>query len=295
LAAGTLTTPRYGHTATLIPQGTQVNGTGTALAHDQVLITGGTDGNGNPLATAELYDDGSKTITALTSTTMVETRTGHAATLLATGQVLVAGGGPAGQPFDPAEVYDPIACTFTAKGDMAVPRHNSFGAPLPAGQFLVAGGDAFGSYGATLNPSAEVYDPGTGLFTSNPTAMPAALDTTLASAVVLKDGRILFAGGYAVPQGESQPQVSASLQFFAPLAPPAAANVAFTATPSTIIQGQTSTLSWIAQGSNPVLVTGGGLSQTVTGASSFPVQPATTTAYTLIVSGPGGAATPMGP
>ena len=43
--AGSMASPRYDHAATLLQNG-------------RVLVTGGTDGQGNYLATAELYDPG---------------------------------------------------------------------------------------------------------------------------------------------------------------------------------------------------------------------------------------------
>ena len=75
-ATGSLTTARYGHTATLLPNG-------------KVLVAGGYNGLGY-LASAELYDPASGTWTATGS--LATARYDHTATLLPNGKVLVAGG-----------------------------------------------------------------------------------------------------------------------------------------------------------------------------------------------------------
>ena len=77
LAQSNLTSQRAGHTATLLSSG-------------QVLITGGVDQGGNPLASAELYDPSTKTSAATGS--MSSAREHHTATLLLDGTVLITGG-----------------------------------------------------------------------------------------------------------------------------------------------------------------------------------------------------------
>jgi N-acetylneuraminic acid mutarotase len=74
-----------------------------------VLVNGGLDISGRLFTKAELYDPdtGSWTFTA----NMVQARSGHTATLLSDGKVLVAGGyrshPEAGEYLGSAELYDP--------------------------------------------------------------------------------------------------------------------------------------------------------------------------------------------
>src|SRR5262249_59369045 len=93
----------------------------------------------------------------------------HTATLLLTGQVLIAGGATA-----TAELYDPGAGVFTATGGMASSRRGHTATLLNSGLVLVTGGvDGNGLPSA----SAEIYNPGTGQFTPIPgitTARPSS-------------------------------------------------------------------------------------------------------------------------
>ena len=86
---------RAGHTATLMPDGS-------------VLVAGsfGSSGDSNDaLASAELYDPGSRSWTATAS--MAEARWFYTATLLPDGRVLAAGGSSSYGPSASAELYDP--------------------------------------------------------------------------------------------------------------------------------------------------------------------------------------------
>jgi len=90
---GLMTTPRIGHTASV-------------LASGMVLVAGGTDDHGDDLASAELYDPVSGGFTKTGSMTMA--RRGHTASVLPSGKVLVAGG-VNGLVLASAELYDPVS------------------------------------------------------------------------------------------------------------------------------------------------------------------------------------------
>ena len=120
---------------------------------------------------------------------MLEPRSGHTATLLPDGKVLIAGGMRRNQDFyKSAELYDPATSKFYPTGEMHERRVAHIAVLLPSGKVLVAGGWVGG--GGT--DSAELYDPATGKFT------PIARMTSSRgrpSATLLSNGDVLIAGG----------------------------------------------------------------------------------------------------
>jgi len=84
--------------------------TATRLPDGRVLIAGGINSAGQTIASAEIYDPATRTFSSAGS--MVTSRQTHTATLLPSGKVLLAGGFTSGF-FTSAEVYDPVAGTFT--------------------------------------------------------------------------------------------------------------------------------------------------------------------------------------
>lgn len=122
------------------------------------------------------------TFTPTGSTTIA--RTGHTATLLPNGKVLIAGGYTGSVQLASAELYDPATGTFARTGDMTTPRAGNTAVLLPNGKVLIEGG-----------VSAELYDPSTGTFTAtgDPVAPGLPLSTPAsAGAVLLANGSVLF-------------------------------------------------------------------------------------------------------
>jgi phosphohistidine swiveling domain-containing protein len=98
------------------------------------------------------HASGSGSGTRTTTGSMTVARTGHTATLLANGQVLVAGGS-----FDTsAELYDPSSGIWTPTGSLTVARFAHTATLLPNGQVLVAGGQG-GGFENPILASAELY------------------------------------------------------------------------------------------------------------------------------------------
>ncbi len=120
---------------------------------------------------------------------MLDPRSGHTATLLPDGRVLIAGGMRRNQDFyKSAELYDPASGKFQPTGEMSIGRVGQIAVLLPTGKVLVAGG--WVGNGGT--DSAELYDPATGKFTviakmNSPRGRP--------SATLLAKGDVLIAGG----------------------------------------------------------------------------------------------------
>jgi hypothetical protein len=134
---------------------------------------------------------------------MLEPRSGHTATLLPDGRVLIVGGMRRNQDFyKSAELYDPSTGKFQATGEMSVGRVGQIAVLLSTGKVLIAGG--WVGQGGT--DSAELYDPGTGKFTA---ISKMTIRRGRPSATVLTNGDVLLAGGE-----ESDNQSLASAEIF---------------------------------------------------------------------------------
>ena len=190
-SAGSLSTGRQTHTATLLQNG-------------KVLVAGGYFTN--YLSSAELFDP--TTSTWSPAALLPAVRSQHCATMLANGKVLVAGG-VVGSATNSAALYDPGLNTWSVTGSMTARRGSFAMNLLPNGKVLASGG----GNGLTIYASAETYDPATGTWTATASMNFARAGAT---ATVLANGRVLVSSGYilsgfdAVPVASSETYDSAA-------------------------------------------------------------------------------------
>ena len=226
-STGAMTTARGQHSATRLNSG-------------NVLIAGGyylqgpaadSSWTSVPLSSAELFD-GTSTFTATGS--MAAERYTYTATLLNSGQVLIAGGG---SDRTSCELFDGTS-TFTSTGPMTVARGGHTATLLNSGKVLITGGLSGSSSGSS---SAELFD-GISTFAATGAMTMARQGHT---ATLLGSGKVLVAGGYG---SSTDVQPSAELfdgtSSFAAISPMGIARASHTAT---------------LLGSTKVLVTGGNL------------------------------------
>jgi hypothetical protein len=237
---GDMTTARFGHSVTLLGDGT-------------VLVVGGKtlQNQERGLASAELYDPVTKQWHAAPN--MLIGRQGHAAAALPNGRVLVAGGTDGnGQPTTSAEIYNATKGSWSAaqpmlgtwNGGHAFPvsqgkvllisessgsaqiydpdtdhwkraasferREQDERVQLSDGRVMVMGGFTAGS--DTPTTKVEIYEPASDAW--RPTA-GLNLPRAFAHAVALKDGRVVLMGGYTGKKN-SYDGVTAAVEIYSP-------------------------------------------------------------------------------
>jgi hypothetical protein len=177
------------------------------LRDGRVLIAGGSDNGIHTLDSAEIYDPTSGTFSGTGH--LHQPRVAHVAALLGTGKVLIAGGGRGGMPggyisYDTAEMYDPVAGSFTAiRAHMKSDRVGAAAVKLNDGRVLIVGGKSGRRMTSrlrnlsSLTPlnTAEIYDPEAGAFirTGDMSA-----PHYLATATILDSGNVLVVGGWTI-------------------------------------------------------------------------------------------------
>ena len=180
--------------------------TETALLDGRVLLAGGLPVRGSEVRAtdrAELFDPATETFQALDP--MTASRTGHTATRLLDGRVLIVGGldstCQASCPqrcWSSAEIFDPRTRTFASTGSMAIARAGHAATLLPDGRVLVAGGFSPDLQGTDLATSVEIYDPATGRFTFAGRLLRPRAEH---QATLLGDGTVLLSGGRTEGEG----------------------------------------------------------------------------------------------
>ena len=186
-ATGSMSTGRYYATATLLGNGTVL------MVGGDYIVPNMNSGNGSsPLASAEIYNPATGTWQSAGTTA-----TPHVyatASLLPSGQVLVAGGSASGccDGVTGADLYTPSTGTWQAAANMNVQREEAAAVALPNGTVLMTGG----YMGDTATPyltSTEIYQPSTNTWTLGPSMNYGRSEQT---ATLLANGQVLVAGGY---------------------------------------------------------------------------------------------------
>ncbi|RSM44427.1 Kelch-like protein 17 [Amycolatopsis balhimycina DSM 5908] len=196
---GTMITPRWGHSAVLLDDGS-------------VLVAGGSaarpGGSVTALRSAERYtpSDGKWH----EAPAMTDARTGHTAVALDEGMILVVGGVvPVGVPDDPAlafcELYDSGKKLWAPTGALLRARRHHQATRLSGTTVLVTGGTAPGSPGtAPYDPfsqrATEVFELHSGKWTEKK-PMPAG--RAFHRAVPVGPGRVLVVGGASSDRDEA--------------------------------------------------------------------------------------------
>ena len=165
------------------------------LSNGSVLVMGGcvNDCLSTTTNSAELYNPTAGTFMATGS--MIQARAEFATTLLANGQVLVAGGCTAydangcASTTNKAEIYNPTTGTWKTTTALRAARHAMTATLLTSGKVLVAGGATSAS--DALN-STEIYDPTAKTWTLGPKMITARSDY---ASIMLGTGKVLFIGG----------------------------------------------------------------------------------------------------
>jgi hypothetical protein len=180
--SSSMTSVRWFHTATLLTNG-------------KVLLAGGRSNFSSNVhsATAELFDPFTNTFAATGS--MTNGRDFHTATLLPSGDVMVAGGNSFFS-ISSVELYTPTSGTFTGAASLSTPRHFHTASLLPDGKAVLVGGiDEFPGQESpefSVLWSAELFDPN-----SNSFLFTGSLGTQRFghAAALLNNGQILVTGG----------------------------------------------------------------------------------------------------
>ena len=182
-SGGTMTVARGEHTATLLVDG-------------RVLVTGGKNDT-DYLESTELFDPTKAVAQAWSKgPDMAKSRWSHTATLLQSGEVLIAGGFYSSGSTPSIVIYVPSSNTWKfPSAQLNVARRGHTATLLPNGKVVFTGGiQGSGSIWSTdYFDSIEIYDPATGKMTLSKVTMSKQRNGH--SATLLADGKVLIVGG----------------------------------------------------------------------------------------------------
>jgi IPT/TIG domain/Galactose oxidase, central domain/Kelch motif len=232
-ATSNMSIGRYYATATLLG-----NGTVLVVGGDNIVPNMNSGMGSSPLTSAEIYNPATGSWQSAGNAA-----TGHVwatASLLPSGQVLVAGGSLSGccGGVTGADLYTPSTGTWQAAAPMNTPRESAAAVVLPDGTVLMTGGYE-GVTATAYLASTEIYQPSANTWTPGPN-----LNTGRAylTATLLPNGQVLVAGGY-----NGGPLATAELYSSGTTSPPAP-----------VVTG-VSPASGLAAGGTAVTVTGSNL------------------------------------
>lgn len=183
IETGLMTLPRCNQTATLLHNG-------------KVLIVGGTDerpDTRNPnFLRSEIYDPSTGTFSFAGSLNVP--RSGHTATLLDNGKVLIVGGTSiwSSENLGKIELYDPLSDTFSVVATLGYERQFHTSTLLPNGNVLIIGGNPSSvTHDIDMQKSVLIFNPQTNSLTNGGVHKGRFGH----SAVRLNNGKILIVGG----------------------------------------------------------------------------------------------------
>lgn len=189
--------------------------TATLLADGRVLVVGGwTRWLTDPVATAELYDPTTGRFEPTGS--MAAVRAVHTAFALPDGRVAVVGGfgedrpNRLGDAVRAVEIYDPTTGSFTANGELLGQRDGFASAVmLSDSRILISGGESLDLKNRSITDNTvEIYDPTTGKSSRIGTLNESREEHV---SVLLPNGQVLVAGGWALPDSVSKARRTAEL------------------------------------------------------------------------------------
>jgi autotransporter-associated beta strand protein len=184
--AGSLTTSRMSHTATLLTSGPNSG---------KVLVVGGVgSSSGLNLGSCELYDPTSNIWSTLGES--ISARSLHTATVLSNGQVLITGGGNSSFSLATCQIYNPAINTWSTAGSLIDSRQYHTATLLTSGvhsgKVLIAGG----SNGSAI-ATCQLYDPATNTWSTAGSLATARYGHTATLLTTGPNaGKVLVAGGY---------------------------------------------------------------------------------------------------
>ncbi len=135
------------------------------MGDGRTLIVGGTAPDGAATNVVANFDTATNQFAI--AGTLLSARTGHTATLLKDGRVLVTGGTTNSLVSTDIELFDPSTGSSTLVAQMAEPRRGHVAALLQNGRVLIAGGYTTGD---VVLQSAFIFDPATNSVSPTPAA-----------------------------------------------------------------------------------------------------------------------------